>query len=134
MTEWNAADYEQISQLQVTMADEVLAMLDLNGAHRILDVGCGNGKITAEIADMPQWQLHDLRRTTRSLMSRAGVLADHAERVLGHIQPGVEAIYDRHAYFDEKAEALAKLAQLIDAIVHPRDTVVTMRKPTKGRR
>jgi trans-aconitate 2-methyltransferase len=50
MTEWNAADYERISQLQLTMADEVLAMLDLGGAHRILDVGCGNGKITAEIA------------------------------------------------------------------------------------
>jgi len=50
MTEWDAADYERISQLQLTMAEEVLALLDLNGARRILDIGCGNGKITAEIA------------------------------------------------------------------------------------
>jgi trans-aconitate 2-methyltransferase len=50
MTEWNAADYERISGLQLAMAEEVLALLDLNGARRILDVGCGNGKITAEIA------------------------------------------------------------------------------------
>src|SRR5271167_4699931 len=50
MTEWDAADYERISGLQMAMADEVLALLDLNGARRILDVGCGNGKITAEIA------------------------------------------------------------------------------------
>src|SRR5437868_5014177 len=50
MTEWNAADYERISGLQLAMAEEVLALLDLNGAHRILDIGCGNGKITAEIA------------------------------------------------------------------------------------
>lgn len=30
------------------------------------------------------WVLHDLRRTARLLMSRAGVLSDHAKRVLGH--------------------------------------------------
>jgi trans-aconitate 2-methyltransferase len=50
MTEWNAADYERISGLQLAMAEEVLALLDLNGARRILDIGFGNGKITAEIA------------------------------------------------------------------------------------
>jgi trans-aconitate methyltransferase len=50
MTEWDAADYERISGLQLAMAEEVLARLDLNGARHILDVGCGNGKITAEIA------------------------------------------------------------------------------------
>jgi trans-aconitate methyltransferase len=50
MTEWNAADYERISGLQLAMAEEVLALLDLNGTHCILDIGCGNGKITAEIA------------------------------------------------------------------------------------
>ena len=36
------------------MAQEVLALLDLNGSERILDVGCGEGKITAEIASRVQ--------------------------------------------------------------------------------
>jgi integrase len=63
------------------------------------------------------WTLHDLRRTARSLMSRAGVSSDHAERVLGHVIEGVEGVYDRHAYLEEKATALAKLAALIDDIV-----------------
>src|SRR5262249_46564837 len=44
------------------------------------------------------WTLHDLRRTARSLMSRAGVSADHAERALGHVLPGVRAVYDLHEY------------------------------------
>ena len=50
MTEWNAADYSRHSSLQEAMAQEVLALLDLKDAERILDIGCGDGKITAEIA------------------------------------------------------------------------------------
>jgi trans-aconitate 2-methyltransferase len=50
MTEWNALGYEKISALQQAMANEVLARLDLKNATRVLDLGCGNGKITAEIA------------------------------------------------------------------------------------
>src|SRR5262249_7917413 len=40
------------------------------------------------------WRIHDLRRTSRSLMSRAGVSSEHAERGLGHTIGGVEGIYD----------------------------------------
>ena len=50
MTEWDAAEYSRRSSLQEAMAQEVLAQLDLKHAERILDVGCGDGKITAEIA------------------------------------------------------------------------------------
>src|SRR5262249_25157487 len=32
------------------MAEEVLALLDLKGTERVLDLGCGNGRVTAEIA------------------------------------------------------------------------------------
>jgi integrase len=65
------------------------------------------------------WTLHDLRRTARSLLSRAGVRPDIAERVLGHAIAGTEGVYDRHPYFDEKADALARLASLIERIVNP---------------
>ena len=65
------------------------------------------------------WRLHDLRRTARSLMSRAGVQSEHAERVLGHAIGGVEGIYNRHSYDAEKADALRKLAALIERIVTP---------------
>lgn len=37
------------------------------------------------------WTIHDLRRTARSLMSRAGVPTDYAERALGHLVPGIRA-------------------------------------------
>jgi trans-aconitate 2-methyltransferase len=50
MTEWNAQEYDRLSALQDTMAAEVLSLLELKGNERILDVGCGNGKTTASIA------------------------------------------------------------------------------------
>ena len=50
MTEWNATEYARIAGLQEAMAAEVLALLKLRGDERVLDLGCGNGRITAEIA------------------------------------------------------------------------------------
>jgi trans-aconitate 2-methyltransferase len=50
MTEWDAAEYARRSSLQETMAREVLALLDLDDSERILDVGCGEGKVTGQIA------------------------------------------------------------------------------------
>jgi integrase len=43
---------------------------------------------------MPPWVLHDLRRTAKTLMQRAGVRPDISERVLAHAIPGVEGVYD----------------------------------------
>jgi integrase len=66
---------------------------------------------------LPRWTLHDLRRTARSLMSRAGVPTDHAERCLGHVIGGVRGVYDRHEYHREKARAFEALASLIKQII-----------------
>jgi integrase len=77
---------------------------------------------------LPQWQTHDLRRTARTLLSRAGVSSDIAERVLGHALPGVRGTYDRHAYLTEKREALEKLAAQLERILHPEAAVVAFPK------
>ena len=41
---------------------------------------------------------------------------------------GVEGIYDRHQYRDEKAHALNALAGLIETIINPSDKVVRIRR------
>ena len=83
------------------------AISDFGGFKRQLDAASG----------VKDWRLHDLRRTARSLMSRAGVLSDHAERCLGHVIGGVRGVYDRHEYHAEKQQAFEALAAIIDRIV-----------------
>jgi trans-aconitate 2-methyltransferase len=47
---WNAADYAANSAVQQAWARELIAKLKLRGGEHILDIGCGDGKVTAEIA------------------------------------------------------------------------------------
>ncbi|HZF00500.1 MAG TPA: methyltransferase domain-containing protein [Methylomirabilota bacterium] len=49
-TKWNPADYAANSSVQQTWARELIAKLNLRGDEHLLDVGCGDGKVTAEIA------------------------------------------------------------------------------------
>jgi len=80
MTEWNASAYYERSALQKWLADESLAGLDFAGSERVLDVGCGDGKITAEIAErLPSGSVVGIDPSTRMIeFARAHFLADHA--------------------------------------------------------
>jgi len=81
-----------------------------------LDASCG----------VTDWTLHDLRRTARSLLSRAGIAPDVAEMCLGHVLTGVRGTYDRHEYHEEKKRAFEALASQIEHIVNPQDNVVQL--------
>jgi integrase len=73
------------------------------------------------------WTLHDLRRTARTLMAKAGVQREDAERTLGHVMGGVEDIYNRFDYFKAKTLALQALANAVERILNPPpDNVVPM--------
>jgi len=90
--------------------------------------GLGRHKAAIDAASgVRGWVVHDLRRSARSLLSRAGVATDHAERCLGHVIPGVRGVYDRHEYFDEKARAFEALAAQVERIVNPQQNVVPIR-------
>jgi integrase len=92
------------------------------------DFGDPKSKLDAA-SGVTDWTLHDLRRTARSLMSRAGVPSDHAERCLGHVIGGVRGTYDRHEYHSEKEQAYEALAGIIERIVSGTQAgVVQLRK------
>ena len=52
MVKWDANDYSRHSAAQQQWASELIAKLSLTGKERVLDIGCGDGKITAAIAEL----------------------------------------------------------------------------------
>ena len=48
--EWNAEEYREASGQQKAWGREIVRKLDLQGGERILDIGCGDGMLTAEMA------------------------------------------------------------------------------------
>jgi integrase len=76
-----------------------------------------------------EWRLHDLRRTARSLLSRAGVNSDVAEKCLGHSRGDIVERYDRHSYTREMRDAFEALSALVERIVKPPEgAVIPMRR------
>lgn len=63
------------------------------------------------MGNIEYFTVHDLRRTRRSLLASLSVPPHLAERCLHHEFKGVEGIYDRYDYFDERKEALQRIAE-----------------------
>jgi integrase len=57
-------------------------------------------------ANIEHFVVHDLRRTCRSLLSELGIASHIAERCLNHKLKGIEGVYDRYDYFDERKKSL----------------------------
>lgn len=51
MPSWDPKDYSQNARAQAIWADELMNLLDLRGDEAILDIGSGDGRVTASIAD-----------------------------------------------------------------------------------
>jgi multidrug efflux system membrane fusion protein len=49
--EWDAASYDRLSDPQLAMARDVIDRLDLSGDERVLDAGCGSGRVTEVLLD-----------------------------------------------------------------------------------
>lgn len=71
-------------------------------------------KVRPQMKDVEHFTVHDLRRTARTQLAALKVDRFIAERCLNHKIPGVEGTYDRHEYFDERREALAKWAAVVE--------------------
>ncbi len=69
---WNATDYEKNSSAQMEWAKEMISKLDLKGVESVLDIGCGDGKVTATLAGELS--------TTQSICSVIGI--DSSESML----------------------------------------------------
>lgn len=65
------------------------------------------------MGDIKHFTVHDLRRTFRSLASSVGTPRHIARLCTNHRQGGVDGIYDRHEYFEERKIVHQKVADLV---------------------
>jgi len=79
-------------------------------AKEAIDKQIAEARLAAdpEASAMPDWVMHDLRRTATTGMARLGIPPHVADAVLNHKQgtiKGVAAVYNRHAYMEERRRA-----------------------------
>lgn len=68
MSDWNAPEYHRVSDPQYSWGRAVLERLELRGDERVVDAGCGTGRLTKELADrLPEGQLVALDASARML-------------------------------------------------------------------
>ena len=77
----------------------------------------GNGITPRDSSGIPDWSAHDLRRTTRTWLSKLRCPSNVAEAILGHSKAGIEGTYDLHQYEQEAKEWLQLWANKLDAMV-----------------
>jgi integrase len=75
-----------------------------------------------EKAKIEGWILHDLRRTAATGMARLNIAPHVVDRILNHVSGtihGVAAVYNRHAYLEERKAALEEWGRYVESLVRP---------------
>jgi len=87
--------------------------------------GWSKAKATLDTASsVAGWRLHDLRRTFATGLASIGIALPVVEKILNHTSGsfgGVAGVYQRHAFEDEKRDALDKWAARVAVIVGSND-------------
>jgi len=81
--EWNAASYHRVSAPQTSWGQKVLARLSLRGDERVIDAGCGSGRLTADLLDrLPRGGVVALDRSWNMLQTaRANLRPAYGPRI-----------------------------------------------------
>lgn len=77
----------------------------------------------ASKAVIGEWNLHDLRRTAATGMAKLNIAPHVVDRILNHVSGairGVAAVYNRHAYIEERKTALDAWGRYVESLVRPR--------------
>lgn len=69
------------------------------------------------VLPVSNWTPHNLRRTSRTLLSEIGCPKEYAEAILGHMPETIEATYNQYSYDRERLLWLGKLSKKLDAII-----------------
>lgn len=97
--DWDARTYDRVSEPQVRWGTAVLDRLPLEGDERVVDAGCGSGRVTEFLADrLPRGRVIALDGSpsmiaaARDRLARFGSRIDYVVADLQHALPIVEPV------------------------------------------
>jgi trans-aconitate methyltransferase len=107
--QWNAADYHHNASAQTGWGREVHARLALRGDEALVDLGCGDGRLTAELADrLPRGRVVGVDADPDMI---AYARAHHARENLAFVQADVRT-FDVAAALARRADGVVSTAAL----------------------
>jgi trans-aconitate 2-methyltransferase len=120
--DWNAPSYERVSAPLEAMGREVLDRLELRGDERVLDAGCGTGRVTAALLDrLPDGEVLAVDASAAMVAATAARFGD---RVDARVADLAELVLDRPVDAILSTATLhwvpdhdAAFARLLDALV-----------------
>ena len=111
-----AARHKSKKRHEVPLSARLLSLIEAQPQHDEFVFSVRRGKpivpgtkVKARIEEatgLANWRFHDVRRTAATFMAEGGIQRFIVERVLGHADHSVTAIYDRASYRDDKRAAL----------------------------
>lgn len=88
----------------------------------------------ANTTGWPPWTFHDFRRTAATGMADLRVPMEVIARVLNHANNTITAVYNRHAYLEEKRDALDRWAARVEEVVSQPIPVEPVERPRRRAR
>lgn len=132
-----AARYKTSKSHTIPVTDDVLALVALLprfrhgdllfsttfGAKRVNGWSKAKSRLDRlmreQLGDFPPFEIHALRRTFRTRLSRLRVPEAIAEAALGHSKKGIIAVYNKDDYADELRDAYLQWQSALHAIIDP---------------
>jgi integrase len=142
-----AARYKSSVPQLVPLTDEMIAILQelprFKSGEHLFSASYGKSpvknfakpKMKLDAAmQVSDWVVHDIRRTVRSHLSALPVEQHVRERVIGHGPKGLQRVYDRYEYLDEKRRCLELWQTRLSGILSPTpDNITDLNKARKQR-
>jgi trans-aconitate 2-methyltransferase len=96
--EWDAGTYERVSEPQLEWGRRVVERIPLAGDERVIDAGCGTGRVTRLLAErVPRGEVEGVDGSRRMVEEATRLLADLAPRVRIRQSDLLELVVDRPA-------------------------------------
>lgn len=110
---------EILKELKTIAGDEPYVFVGRkSGTHFSHNAFNTSQKNALRLTDIPDFTIHDLRRTASTHLNEQGFNRDAIEKCLNHSAVGVRAVYNKAEYAEERKEMMQKWSNFIFSVIY----------------